>query len=463
MDELDFVIIGAGAAGEAAAHEARRRKASVAIVDRDLFGGSCPFWACMPSKSLLHSASVQAVGGPPWPAAASGAYPWPKAAAQRDYMIVREHRDYPDDGGHVHELEKDGAQVLRGSARILGPGRVEVTTKDGPVELRARNLVLALGTNARIPPIEGIETVNPWTNREATSAETLPKSFLVLGGGPTGVELAQVYARYGVQTTIVEHNTRLLARDHPRNSAAVEQGLRAEGVTVRTGVRALRARAGAGPDGAHAVDLDQGPPATGHAVLLAIGRQVPLDGLGLETLGLDISKEKPWPIDGRLRIGDGLWVIGDPAGPEMHTHTAHYQGELAVRMALGDQVTPDYSALPRCTYTDPEAAFVGLALDEAQSAGHDAFELVQDLATTAKGYVAEASGHVTIVVDRTAGLLLGVAIAGPGATEAIHEAVLAIKTRTPIAVLADTIHAFPTVARVLGGLFVEAARELGLQ
>jgi pyruvate/2-oxoglutarate dehydrogenase complex dihydrolipoamide dehydrogenase (E3) component len=453
-EAFDFVIVGAGASGEAAAFEARRRGASVAIVDRGLFGGSCPFWACMPSKSLLHSAAVQAAGG---------RYPWPKAAAQRDYMINREHRSEPDDSGHIHALEVAGATVISGSARIAGPGHVVVVTPDGDRELHARTLVLALGTNARQPPIADLDTISPWTNREATSVTTLPLSFLVLGGGPTGVELAQVYARYGVPTTIVEHNERLLARDHPRNSAAVEAGLRAEGVTVRTGVRALRARAGAGPAGAHLIDLDDGTSAAGHAVLVAIGRQVPLDGLGLETLGLDPSGERPWPADGRLRIADGLYVIGDPAGPEMHTHTAHYQGELAVRMALGDDVRPDYAAIPRCTYTDPEAAFVGRTLEQAEAAGLDAFELVADLGTTARGYVAEAGGHVTIVVDRGEGVLVGAAIAGPGATEAIHEAVLAIKLHAPVTVLADTIHAFPTTARVLGGLFVDAARELGLQ
>jgi pyruvate/2-oxoglutarate dehydrogenase complex dihydrolipoamide dehydrogenase (E3) component len=350
--------------------------------------------------------------------------------------------------------------VISGDARILKPGRVAVQTADGTIELAARNILLALGSHARVPDLPGLDEVQPWTNRQATSVRELPASLLVLGGGPTGVELAQVYNRYGVRTTIVEHNVRLLARDHPRNSAAVQQSLRAEGVTIRTGVRALRAHAVAGPDGAHVIDLDDGGTVSGHAVLLAIGRQVPLAGLGLETLGLDISRERPWPADGRLRVADGLWVIGDPAGPEMHTHTAHYQGELAVRMALGDAVTPDYVALPRCTYTDPEAAFTGLSLEQAHEAGIDAFELVQDLGTTAKGYVAEAGGHVTIVVDRAARVLVGVAMAGPGATEAIHEGVLAIKTKVPIEVLADTIHAFPTTARVLGGLFVDARRRL---
>ncbi len=267
--------------------------------------------------------------------------------------------------------------------------------------------------------------------------------------------------RYGVPTTVVEHNERLLARDHPRNSEAVQAGLRRDGATIRNGVRAIRARAGGGPDGAHAIDLDDGTSAFGHAVLLATGRDFPLHGLGLETLGIDVAQRGAIPADGRLKLADGLYVIGDPAGPELHTHIAHYEGELAVRMALGDPVRPDYSAIPRATYTDPEAAFVGLSLDQAIAAGRDAIEFVANLGTSAKGYAVEAEGHVTITVDRETRTLLGVAIAGPGASEAIHEAVLAVKTRTPIAVLADTIHAFPTTARVLGGLFLEAERTLG--
>ncbi len=194
-------------------------------------------------------------------------------------------------------------------------------------------------------------------------------------------------------------------------------------------------------------------------MLLAIGRQVPLAGLGLENLGLDISKERPWPADGRLRIADGLYVIGDPAGPEMHTHTAHYQGETAIRMALGDDVRPDYTGAAslhlhrpggrvRRRLTSSRRSEAGLRRVRARGGPRHDLE----------GLRAEAAGHVTIVVDRAARVLLGVAIAGPGATEAIHEAVLAIKTQIPIDVLADTIHAFPTTARVMGGLFVEAGR-----
>jgi pyruvate/2-oxoglutarate dehydrogenase complex dihydrolipoamide dehydrogenase (E3) component len=257
----------------------------------------------------------------------------------------------------------------------------------------------------------------------------------------------------------VASQPRILPRDHPRNSAAVEAGLRHDGVDIRTGVRALRVRAGAGASGATAVNLSDGTSLAGHEILLAVGRKLPLTGLGLETIGVQVTDGRP-VVGPDLRIADGVFVAGDVAGPELHTHTAHYQGELAVRIALGDIARPDYSAIPRAVYTDPEAAGVGLTLEQAIKAGHDAFEEVADLATSAKGYVAEASGHVTIVVDRKTRALVGAFIAGPAASEAIHEAVLAVKTKTPIDVLADTIHAFPTIARVMGGLFSQALRTL---
>ncbi len=455
LDQYDFVIIGAGGAGEAAAHEALRRQKRVAIVDRELFGGSCPFWACMPSKSLLHSAGVHAAGGE---------YPWRRASDQRDYMINRTNRDEPDDGSHVRSLEEAGATVIRGDAKVAGPGRVDVHTTDGSVELLTSNIVVAVGSNPRVPSIEGLADADPWTNREATSTRELPASLLVLGGGPTGVELAQVFASYGVPVTIVEHGDRLLSRDHPRNSAAVTAGLEASGITVRTGRNVTRIKAGAGPEGSHVAELDDGSVVMGHRVLLSVGRTYPLDDLGLDSLGIDPADGDSLPRDGRLRIRDGLYLIGDAAGPEMHTHLAHYQGEMAVRMALGDPVQPDYRAIPRATYTTPEVAFVGVTLEQAREAGIDAFEVVGDLAKTAKGFVVElAQGHVTIVVDRARRTLIGAAIAGPGASEAIHEAVLAVKVQIPIEVLADTIHAFPTTARVLGAQFVEAVRQMDRQ
>jgi pyruvate/2-oxoglutarate dehydrogenase complex dihydrolipoamide dehydrogenase (E3) component len=309
--------------------------------------------------------------------------------------------------------------------------------------------------------VDGIETIRTWTNKEATGARELPRSLLVLGGGPTGVEIAQVYARFGVPTMIVQSGRRLLPHDHPRNGDAARALLERDGVTLRLGVRALRARPGAGTDGADVIELDDGSSAEGHAVLLAVGRTFPLGQLGLETVGIDPQDRTALVPDGRLRIADGVYLVGDPAGPELHTHQAHYQGVMAVRMALGDPVTPDYRALPRATYTDPELAFVGVSLEQALAAGNDAFELVADFATTAKGYSVEATfGHVTIVVDRASRQLLGAAMAIPDASAAVHECVLAIKARVPIEVLADTIHAFPSSSRILDGLFNDAAKVL---
>lgn len=451
MDRFDLVIIGAGAAGEAAAVKARQLGASVAIVDRDLFGGACPFFACIPSKSLLHSAAVHAAGGD---------YPWPRASARRDWMISREGTDYPDDARHFEDLKKAGAVPMRGSARIAGEGRVLVTHDGVEHSLEADAVILAVGSTSKVPDLPGLSEVPFWTNREATSARELPESLLALGAGPTGVELSQVYARYGVGVTLVVPGSRILPRDHERSSAAVAKGLERDGVIIHTGARAVAAHAGAGENGRHRFDLDDGSTVEGAAVLLAIGRSLPLAGLGLETIGVDVSSGK-LNVDSQLRIAPGVFVAGDPAGPEMHTHVSHYEGELAARIALGEDATPDFRAIPRAVYTDPESASVGLLVGEAQERGIRAEELTSDLASSAKGEAAEAEGHVTIVVDRGAGTLVGVFMAGPSVSEAIHEAVLAVKLQTPLTVLADTIHAFPTVARVMGLLFAEAARTQG--
>ena len=454
MAELDFVIIGAGPAGESAAFEARARGASVAIVDRRWFGGSCPHIGCIPSKSLLDSADRHHANAASWS--------WEQASERRDWMINRPtDAPEPDDASHVKALEQAGAVVYRGDAHVPRRGVVSVR-HDGQVhELEARNIVIAVGSASRRPPLPGLESIQVWTNREATLARELPKSLLVLGGGPTGCELAQAYARFGVPVTIVQSGYRLTPTDHPRNSAVVADALRDDGVDVRLGVRAQAARAGAGRDGAHVIDLSDGSTAEGHAILLAVGREFPLEDLGLECYGVDATGRVAFPRDGRLRIAEGLWVIGDPAGPELHTHQAHYQGEVAVRMALGDDVRPDYRALPRASYTDPEAAFVGLSLEQAQAEGIDAVEFVADFATSTRGYAVQAKrGHVTVVFDRATRTMVGAAMACPDASAAIHECVLAIRARVTVDVLGDTIHAFPSTSRILNGLFAEARRAL---
>jgi dihydrolipoamide dehydrogenase len=453
MDRYDLVIVGAGAAGEAAAFEARELGASVAIIERDLFGGGCPFWQCMPSKALLHAAAVHHAGGD---------YDWDRASAFRDWMIVREGTDYPDDSSHVDALRDAGAVPLRGAARFVSrdPLRLQVT-RDGeaPVDVEAGAVILAVGSHSKIPELPGLDEAGYWTNRQGTALRELPDGVVILGGGPSGVELSQVYARYGVPVTIVHPRDRIHDREHPLSSRYLAEGLQRDGVEIRFGARATGVRPRAGTNGRHVVELSDGSTAEGEAILLTIGRDIPFDALDLGVIGVEPERGRVKP-DAQLRVANGVWVAGDIAGPELHTHLAHYEGEVTARLALGHAAVPDFSAIPRATYTDPETASVGLLVEQAQERGIDAVEFTQDLAKSAKGQTAQAEGHVTIVVDRERRVVVGAFMAGPAVSEAIHEAVLAVKTATPLSVLADTIHAFPTVARVLGTAFIQAHKEL---
>ncbi len=244
MDQLfDLVVIGAGPGGEAATHKARELGKTVAIVDRRWFGGSCPHIGCLPSKALLHSAAAHKANSPH--------YEWPRASKHRDFMINRPaDAAEPDDTSHVKSLEQAGAVVYRGDARISDRGRVTVSHDGQRHELRGKNVVIAVGSESRRVKMPGIEGIDVWTNEQATLTRELPRSLLILGGGPTGCELAQVYARFGVPVTIMQSGPRLAPTDHPRNSEVIKATLEADGVTVRTGIRAVAARAGAGTDGA---------------------------------------------------------------------------------------------------------------------------------------------------------------------------------------------------------------------
>jgi pyruvate/2-oxoglutarate dehydrogenase complex dihydrolipoamide dehydrogenase (E3) component len=453
MDRYDLVVVGAGAGGGAAAYEGRELGASVAIIERDLFGGGCPHWQCMPSKALLHAAAVHHAGGD---------YPWSKASAFRDYMINRVDRDYPDDTSHVKALTKAGADPIRGEARFVAADPLKLEVRDagsGTRQLEAGGVVLAVGSHSRIPSLPGLRESGHWTNREGTSLRELPDGVVVLGGGPSGVELGQVYARYGVPVTIVHPHDRINDRDHPRSSKVLAESLERDGIEIRFNARATGVRARAGTAGRHVVELSDGSTVEGAALLMTIGRDIPFDRLNLEAIGVDINEGRV-AVDKHLRVAPNVYIAGDAAGPELHTHMAHYQGEIAARNALGQEATPDLRAIPRATYTDPETSSTGLLVEQARERGIDAKEYSVQLSHTAKGQTSESPGHVTIVVDRARRTLVGAFMAGPGVSETIHEAVLAVKLETPLSVLADTIHAFPTVARAMGTLFIEAHKGL---
>ena len=448
--DLDIIVIGGGAAGEAAGFAAGAIGAPAVLVERDLVGGSCPFWACMPSKTLLNSAAHRAC---------DPTYEWSRASARRDWMISREEIDYPDDGGHVRRMEAAGTRVIKGEARITGRGAVEVRTDAGVESLSASNVIVAAGSEPFVPPIPGIDDVSYWTSREATSTRELPSSLVILGGGVVGVEMAQVFVRFGVRVTLVEGGERILSRDHPLTSKAVADQLEEEGLVLRTGVTAQRVRAGGA---GRIVELSDGTTVEGAELLVAVGRRpADLRALGAEEAGATLDERGAPAPDDRMRIADGLFVAGDVAGGLQFTHVADYEGGVAARAAAGRDVRADLSVVPKVTFTDPEAAGVGLTVEEAQERGIDAFEISRDFASTGKGQTIEgARGHLTAVVDRERKRLVGEFAACPGAGELIHEAVLAMKLDAPLSVLADTIHAFPTSARVMGGVYQEAAQQL---
>ena len=405
----------------------------------------------MPSKTLLHAAEVKARGGE---------YPWSKASDRRDYMINRIKTDYPNDGSHVHALEKAGATVFRGTGTLAGPGKVAVTHDGATHVLEAKDVIIAIGSIGKVPQLEGLAESGYWTNVEATSLRELPMSVVILGAGPSGLEIAQYLARFGVRTAIVG---RVNPTDHAMNSAFLAEILRRSGVDVRDKARAARIRPKAGADGEHVVELSDGTSVSGAIIQLSVGRTSAkaLGALGLDTIGVAYDGGDQITVDDRLRVAEHVYAAGDLIGHELSTHLGHYEGEMAVRLAMGDDVTVDFSATPRVVYTDPEVAAVGLRLDQAQEQGIDAFEETTGFAKSPKGYVVEAdSGHLTIVVDRTRKVMIGAFIAGQGAGEAIHAAVLPIKLGTPIDTLAQTVHAFPTTARVLSGLFSAAAARL---
>jgi pyruvate/2-oxoglutarate dehydrogenase complex dihydrolipoamide dehydrogenase (E3) component len=456
--DYDVIVIGAGAGGEAAGSLSAELGGKVAVVERDLVGGICGFWACMPSKTLLDSAARHRQ---------DGRYPWPWASDRRDWMISREGIDYPDDTGHIRSLESAGAEVLKAEARIVGPGWVEIRSDGGsPRTVETRSIILCTGSVPVIPKIDGLDGAGYWTSNDGTALRDLPSSIVVMGGGAVGTELAQVYGRFGIKTTLVQGTDRILPRDHPKSAEVLTRQLREEGIDVRTGVTARGVRRG-GPG--KVVELSDGGTVEAAEVMVAVGRRpADLRALGADEAGISLDGKGTAQPDDRMSVGQGVFVAGDAAGGMQFTHVADYEGRIAARAALGQEIRADLSAVPRTTFTDPETSALGISVQEAWEQGHDAIEVSADFGTSARGFTLEPRreadgpikegypGHITGVIDRESRQLLGLFAACPGASEMIHEAVLAIKRSIPVHVLADTIHAFPTAARVFGNLMAEA-------
>jgi len=439
------VVLGAGVTGEAFAAALRRLApdAEIVVVERELVGGECSYWACIPSKTLLRPLDVLArAKRAPGAAEAVSAVDAARVFRWRDEVAEK------DDTSQVEWLGKQGAELVRGTGVVAEPGLVRVDGRELPYD----HLLVATGSLPVAPPVEGLAEANHWGSREATSASAVPESVAVVGGGAVGCELAQLYSRLGARVTLVQNGPHLLPRNDPEAGAMLAEAFEDEGIEVRLGAKATRVD---GDGGSHVrLELEGETPVEAERLLVATGRKPRVEGFGLEQLDVSIER-KGIVVDERLRAGEGVWAAGDVTGVALFTHVGKYQGRIAAANVAGLDARADYRAIPAAVFTDPQVASVGDTSGEGAVTSSWKIESVSRTSTFQKP---KRPGILKLYADPERRVLVGATAVGPEAGEWIGQLTLAVRAQVPVDVLRDTIQPFPTFSEAV----YFAARDLEL-
>lgn len=450
--EFDVVCLGGGVAGEAIAGGLEGSGLTLVVIERELVGGECPYWGCMPSKTLLRSGETLKEAERARLLAASRVeweLDFPKISKRVLWMA----RDL-DDTRPAAALQSTGATLVRGNGKLIDHRTVEV---GGERYIAQKAVVIANGSTASIPPIPGLDSVEYWTNRQATLPRELPISLAVLGGGAIGLELGQAYARFGSKVTIIEAGPRFLGQEEPEAGATLKPHLEADGIELIAGDPCVGVEKG---DAGVVLKMKSGTRVTAEQLLVATGRRANFEAW--EGAGLPRT-ERGWlkvdPVT--LEAATGVYGTGDVTGIGGFTHLAYYHGQVVARRIRGEDARADHTAVPRVTFTDPEVASVGLSEAAAREQGIDIETVSIDPAESARGYIHDFhGGMLKLVGDRRRGVLVGATLASPRAGEILGELVLAVKVGTPLRALSDVIHPFPAFNRVLGAALGELAGKL---